>query len=548
MTTSAGTNEAVDPYAKAAGVNGNRGMVVDLSLTDPDGFADDTYYSDISSYNEAIIWEVHVRDFSNRISASAYPGKYLAFTEHSLTNVAGEPAGIDYLTDLGITHVHLQPVYDYATVDESSDEPQFNWGYDPKNYNVPEGSYSTDPYHGEVRITEFKEMVKAVHEAGLGVVMDVVYNHTYDAASNFSAIVPYYYYRYNGSGQLSNGSGCGNETASERVMFRKFMVDSVTYWAKEYHIDGFRFDLMALHDTETMQEIEKAVHAVNPYAVIYGEGWTGGTTTLDSRLQASQANIKNVVASEGAIGAVAVFNDAIRDGLKGSVFDALDKGYINGNPSTANANKVVFGLKGGEKTAGIAWTVPDNGVINYMACHDNNTLWDKLLKSNADASDEERIAMYRLGASVLMISKGIPFFLAGEEMLRTKGGDHNSYKSSDAVNNIDWDALTEGSDVMEMRDYYKALIAMRRANPFFMEDGVECEVLAGNAIYVTYTGEDGTDGFAVVNPGDEVLFTIPDGTWKVLMNGEVYDEIVTVFGGEAVVIPPKSVLAASAAE
>ena len=548
VTTSAGTNEAVDPYAKAAGVNGNRGMVVDLSLTDPDGFAEDTYYSDISSYNEAIIWEVHVRDFSNRISASAYPGKYLAFTEHGLTNASGEPAGIDYLVDLGITHVHLQPVYDYATVDESSDEPQFNWGYDPKNYNVPEGSYSTDPYHGEVRITEFKEMVKAVHEAGLGVVMDVVYNHTYDAASNFSAIVPYYYYRYNGSGQLSNGSGCGNETASERVMFRKFMVDSVTYWAKEYHIDGFRFDLMALHDTETMQEIEKAVHAVNPYAVIYGEGWTGGTTTLDSRLQASQANIKNVVASEGAIGAVAVFNDAIRDGLKGSVFDALDKGYINGNPSTANANKVVFGLKGGEKTAGIAWTVPDNGVINYMACHDNNTLWDKLLKSNADASDEDRIAMYRLGASVLMISKGIPFFLAGEEMLRTKGGDHNSYKSSDAVNNIDWDALTEGSAVMEMRDYYKALIAMRRANPFFMEDGVECEILPGNAIYVTYTGEDGTDGFAVVNPGDEVLFTVPDGIWKVLMNGEVYDETVTVSSGEAVVIPPKSVLAAAAAE
>ena len=245
--------------------------------------------------------------------------------------------GIDYLTDLGVTHVHLQPVYDFATVDESSDAPQFNWGYDPKNYNVPEGSYATDPYHGEVRIREFRQMVQALHEAGLGVIMDVVYNHTYDTDSCFNRIVPYYYYRLANDGSWSNGSGCGNETASERAMFRKFMVDSVSFWAREYHVDGFRFDLMALHDVETMQAVESAVHAINPHAILYGEGWTGGTSALRESLRASQANIRKIEASEGAIGGIAVFNDAIRDALKGSVFDAKEKGYISGNASAGNA-------------------------------------------------------------------------------------------------------------------------------------------------------------------------------------------------------------------
>ena len=352
VTTALGAQEAVDPYARAVGVNGDRGMVVDLSLTDPEGFAGDGFCQSISAYNEAVIWEVHVRDFSNRIAASKYPGKYLAFTETGLTNASGEPVGVDYLTDLGITHVHLQPVYDYATVDESSDAPQFNWGYDPKNYNVPEGSYSTDPYHGEVRINEFKQMVQALHAQGLGVVMDVVYNHTFDADSCFNRVVPYYYYRYTSAGVLSNGSGCGNETASDRVMFRKYMADSVSYWAREYHVDGFRFDLMALHDVETMQQVEAAVHAINPKAILYGEGWTGGTTTLNANLQATQANISEVVPSGAGIGAVAVFNDAIRDGLKGSVFDPLDKGYISGSVNSYNAQRIIHGLTGGERGAG----------------------------------------------------------------------------------------------------------------------------------------------------------------------------------------------------
>ncbi|MBO4384480.1 MAG: type I pullulanase [Clostridia bacterium] len=515
VTTAVGTFEVVDPYAKAVGVNGDRGMVVALASTNPEGWANDRYYSDIEAYNEAIIWEVHVRDFSNRIEGSAYPGKYLAFTETGLKNASGEAVGLDYLIDLGITHVHLQPVYDYATVNEASDEPQFNWGYDPKNYNAPEGSYSTDPYHGEVRINEFKQMVQALHDAGIGVVMDVVYNHTYSADSNFNKIVPYYYYRYTPSGELSNGSGCGNETASERAMFRKFMVDSVTYWAKEYHLDGFRFDLMALHDIETMQAIEEAVHAINPHAIIYGEGWTGGTTTLNANKMANQKNINKIVPH--GIGGVAVFNDTIRDGLKGSVFNSADKGYINGKTSTAP--NVVFGIEGGANYQASGWSVDRFEVINYMACHDNNTLWDKLQLSNPDASDEERLKMNRFGAAIVMLSKGTPFFLAGEEMLRTKGGDHNSYNSPDSVNNIDWDALTQASDVMLMRNFYRQLIRMRRANPFFTTADVTCEVLDGNVIKVVWSVEGEEVARAYINPNAEAKSFELDGEYRLLLEG-----------------------------
>ena len=521
VTTALGAQEAVDPYARAVGVNGDRGMVIDLASTNPAGFPEDRYYDGISAYNEAVIWEVHVRDFSNRIAGSQYPGKYLAFTETGLTNAAGVPVGVDYLKDLGVTHVHFQPIYDYATVDESSDEPQFNWGYDPKNYNAPEGSYSTDPYHGEVRVKELKQMIQALHQNGMGVVMDVVYNHTYDVNSCLNKVVPYYYYRYNANGAPSNGSGCGNETASERVMFRKYMVDSVSYWAREYHIDGFRFDLMALHDVETMQAIERAVHAVNPKAILYGEGWTGGSSELRDSLQANQSNVKKITPTGEGIGAVAVFNDAIRDGLKGSVFDAKDQGYINGKANPGTAAKVVFGILGGARTSGVSWSAENNMVINYMACHDNHTIWDKLLQSNPNASDEERYAMNRLGEEILFLGKGTPFMLAGEEMLRTKQGDHNSYKSSDAVNNLDWDVLTEGSLQMRMHDLVKALIALRRANSFFTEGEVAWEVLENNVIRVSWTLEGETVAAALINPNNEpVPAALPEGSWTLLFPGE----------------------------
>lgn len=540
VTTAVGTQEAVDPYARAVGVNGNRGMVIDLNSTDPEGFRDEAFDLGLVSYRDAIIWEVHVRDFSNRIAASKYPGKYLAFTETGLTNAAGQLVGVDYLKELGVTHVHLQPVYDYATVDETTCT-QFNWGYDPKNYNAPEGSYSTDPYHGEVRVNEFKQMVQALHENGFAVVMDVVYNHTYSLDSCLNRIVPYYYYRYTNTGDASNGSGCGNETASERRMFRKYMVDSVTYWQTEYHIDGFRFDLMGLHDVDTMQAIEKAVHKINPQAILYGEGWTGGTSTLKSSKQAIQANIRQVKASEGAIGGVAVFNDAIRDGLKGSVFDNKAKGWISTNATKATANQVLFGLTGGDHAAGASWKVDDALMVNYMSCHDNRTLWDILSNVEPKLSNDQKLAANRLGASLVLMSKGTPFFLAGEEMLRTKNGDHNSYNSSDAVNNIDWDVLTLDSDAYAMMLYYKDLIALRKANPWLYNSAVAGEVLEGSAVAASFTEDGKLAGYLVANPSEAPMTVdLPEGAFEALWGAAGdFTGFLTVEGKTAVLLKVK---------
>ena len=515
VTTSVGTQTAVDPYARAAGVNGDRGMVVDLALTNPDGWENVTFNTSISSYSEAVIWEIHVRDFSNKISSSQYKGKYLAFTETGLVNEHGQPVGVDYLKALGITHVHLLPVYDYASVDETAPESQFNWGYDPENYNVPEGSYSTDPYNGEVRIKEFKEMVMALHEAGIGVIMDVVYNHTYDANSNFNKIVPYYYYRYTNTGANSSASGCGNDTASERYMFGKFMVESVSYWANEYKLDGFRFDLMGLHDLETMQQVESAVHTINPHAIIYGEGWTMGST-IDGSTQANQSNISQITPTGNAIGSVAVFNDVIRDGLKGSVFDKTSKGYISG-AAKATLTKVMFGINGGVGI-GQGWSVKDSMVINYMSAHDNNTLWDKLLLSNPDNSDSDRNKMNNLGAAIVMISKGTPFWQAGEEMLRTKNGDENSYKSSDEINNINWSVLAEGAKEYNTMLYYKGLIEMRKAYDIFTSNAtvITHEQLGSGIVIVTFDDGNGGKAMAVINPNNTSLPCTIDGEWNLV--------------------------------
>ena len=523
VTTSVGTQEAVDPYAKAVGLNGNRGMVVDLGLTNPEGWESDTLEDPISSYSEAIIWEVHVRDFSNKIASSQYKGKYLAFTEKGLTNEHGQPVGIDYLVNLGITHVHLLPVYDYATVDEAHPDAQFNWGYDPKNYNAPEGGYSTNPYNGDVRINEFKQMVQALHSVGIGVVMDVVYNHTYDANSSLNKIVPYYYYRYTATGANTSASGCGNDTASERYMFGKFMVDSTSYWVDEYHLDGLRFDLMGLHDLETMQNVESAVHTINPHAIIYGEGWTMGST-IDGSAQANQTQISKIKPTGDAIGGIAVFNDAIRDGLKGSVFDANLPGYINGY--VGDVNKVIFGINGGQGT-GIGWTVKNSMVINYMSAHDNNTLWDKLLLSAPNATVDERNQMNNLGAAILMISKGTPFWQAGEEMLRTKpdgkgGYDHNSYKSSDAVNNIDWSVLDGESRQYKTMLYYKGLIEMRKAFGLFTNVNTTLYVtkLANGALAITYDNHAGGLALVVINPNKTALNYTLTGEWNLVANSD----------------------------
>ena len=518
VTTSIGTQEAVDPYAKAVGLNGDRGMVVDLSLTDPDGFDNDTLAHPISSYSDAIIWEVHVRDFSNQIASSQYKGKYLAFTEAGLTNEHGMPVGIDYLKELGITHVHLLPVYDYATVNEAESK-EFNWGYDPQNYNAPEGSYSTDPYHGEVRINEFKQMVMALHNAGIGVVMDMVYNHTYDGNSSFNKIVPYYYYRYTATGANSSASGCGNDTASERYMFGKFMVDSTAYWVDEYHLDGLRFDLMGLHDLDTMQNVERAVHTINPNAILYGEGWTMGAT-IDGSLQANQTNIGKIIPTGDAIGGIAVFNDVIRDGLKGSVFEKDSRGFISGEAGSTLSD-IVFGIKGGQ-SGGKGWTVPNSMVINYMSAHDNNTLWDKLLLSNPDSSDDQRNKMNNLGAAIIMLSKGTPFWQAGEEMLRTKDGDENSYKSDDSINNLNWSVLKEDSREYATMLYYKGLIQMRKTYHIFRSNDtqiLEVNELGSGVIGITFDDGQGGQALAVINAYNTALPYTLEAPWNLIVDG-----------------------------
>ncbi len=525
VTRKGETVEAVDPYARTTGVNGNRGMIVDLDSTDPEGWENDTYVTQ-SSYTDAVIWELHVRDFSiDESSGMTNKGKYLAFTEKGTTVPGTDIAtGVDYMVDLGVNYVHLLPVYDINSVDETTGG--YNWGYDPENYNVPEGSYSTDPYNGEVRITEFKQMVQSLHNDGMGVIMDVVYNHTYDANSNFNKIVPYYYYRYDANGANTSASGCGNDTASERLMFRKFMVDSVSYWAEEYHLDGFRFDLMGLHDVETMQAIEKAVHAINPNAIIYGEAWNmAGNTT--SATMATQPNLGKITATVGAAGAVSAFNDAIRDGLKGSVFDEKAKGYINGDYA-ANAAKVQFGIMGASSSTGVGWSIPGCAIINYMSAHDNNTLWDKLHLSNPDNTKEELLAMNRLGAAIMMISKGTPFWQAGEEMLRSKpNGDgtfnENSYNASDAVNNINWELLTADSDEYAMMRYYQGLIALRQEYAIFRSNGddvtVTFENLAGGGMVAKFVASDGQEALVLINPTDKVdSFTLA-GSWNLLADG-----------------------------
>ena len=519
VTTSLETQEAVDPYARSAGVNGDRGMVVDLSRTNPDGWGSVSYMT-TARYTDAVIWEVHVRDFSNKISQSRYKGKFMAFTERGLKNSAGISVGVDYLLDLGVTHVHLMPSSDYATVDEANPDSGFNWGYDPKNYNVPEGSYSTNPYDGEVRVTEFKKMVQSLHEAGLSVVMDVVYNHTYDANSNFNKIVPYYYYRYTSSGANSSASGCGNDTASERYMFRRFMVDSVSYWMKEYKVDGFRFDLMGLHDLETMRQIEQALHQINPSAIIYGEGWSMGST-VDGSKQANQTNIKEISATNGAAGSVALFNDVIRDGLKGSVFNSASKGYING-AGKSNISAVKFGINGASGV-GASWSVKNSAVINYMSCHDNLSLWDKLAVANANDTLQTRLAMNRLGATIVMMSSGTPLMQAGEEMLRTKNGDENSFKSSDAINNIDWESLTPNSDQYAMMQYYKGLIALRKSSDLFTASAGVAHMFDVDSstgfMAVKYDNHRGNYALLILNPTSSAVSYSLDGEWRMYADG-----------------------------
>jgi len=525
-------DEVPDPYAKAVGANGKRGQIIDLNETNPQGWAGDKRPG-LRNPTDVILYELHVRDLSiSPGSGIKNRGKFLGLTETGTTNKHGQSTGIDHIAELGVTHVHLLPAFDFYSVDESKpDVPQYNWGYDPQNYNVPEGSYSTDPEHGQVRIGEFKKMVQALHYKGLRVVMDVVYNHTaISHHSNFDQLVPGYYYRqWEKDKSYSNASGCGNETASDRAMVRKFIIESVLYWAKEYHVDGFRFDLMAIHDLETMNQVAAALHAFDPTILIYGEGWTAGDSPLPENFRALKKNASQM-------NGIAVFSDDIRDAVKGSVFEEKSTGFASGDKSAAESVK--FGIVAAGEHPQIDYTKVSyskapytknpSEVINYVSCHDNNTLYDKLKISRPDASEADLVKMHKLANTIVLTSQGIPFLHAGVEMKRTKGGEHNSFNKPDSVNQINWEWKYENR---ELFDYYKELVALRKAHPAFRMPTAEMirqhlvfmPVSDPQVIAFQLTGLANYDQWKEIvvifnGSADEKQVTLPDGSWHIALS------------------------------
>lgn len=526
VTTDTAVNEAPDPYGRSAGVNGKRTMIIDLAATNPDGWAEDKNPHAGENFTDAIIYELHVRDLSTDASSGIKNvGKFLGLIERGTKTPGGKPTGLDHIVDLGVTHVHLMPVYDFGSVDETKiDDPEanhFNWGYDPMGYNYPEGSYSTNPEDGHVRVSEMKQMVKGMHDAGISVIMDVVYNHVYDSMGfSFNKIVPGYFSRPN-----SNGSGCGNDTASERVMVSKFIIDSVTYWANEYHIDGFRFDLVGLIDVNTVNGIMESVKKTRPDVVFYGEGWTMGTSTTKKVDLCTQTNSAKVPG-------FAFFSDTIRNLIKGGTFGGINAGYISGgNASKAELTACFKGMP--------SWCKTPSQSINYISCHDNNTLYDHIVIVTPNATAEQRVAMNKLGAAFYMTAQGIPFFQAGEEILRTKpdsksqtGFNENSYNGGDEMNSIKWADLDDPA-YAAVNDYYKGLIAFRKAHPALrLTDGnaVNANVAEaatnGNKV-VAYTIKGGMEGekadnlFVVFNADQAAsTVTLPEGNWNIYVNGQ----------------------------
>ncbi|MGN0142862.1 MAG: type I pullulanase [Roseburia sp.] len=539
-------NEACDPYARTTGVNGKRAMVIDLSSTNPDGWDTDSNPNAGKTYNDAIIYELHVRDLSaDSSSGITNTGKFLGLTETGTTTESGISTGLDHIKELGITHLHLLPVYDYGSVDETKlDTAQFNWGYDPVNFNVPEGSYSTDPYHGEVRVSEMKQMVKALHDNQISVVMDVVYNHVYNATDFcFNQIVPGYFSRVSEDGKYSSGSGCGNDTASERSMVKKYIVDSVKYWADEYHIDGFRFDLVGLIDTETINEVVAEVHATHPDIIFYGEGWTMSTdVTKEGYTMTTQTNSTEVPE-------FAFFSDTLRDALKGSVFSTTELGYVSGASGLESTIRDCFL---GRATG---WCTTPAQSINYTSCHDNMTLMDRISRSTPSASRADRIRMNNLAAAIYFTAEGIPFLQAGEEMLRTKtdsngGFVENSYNSPDSVNSLKWDTLNE-EEYQKVFEYYKGLIAFRKAHAALRLTTAEdvdanitsVEGLDANVLAFEINGGAGgevSDGlFVIFNPNNaETTVALPEGAWDVCINADAAGtEALSTIAGTATVEP-----------
>lgn len=525
--------EAVDPYTKAAGVNGQRGMVINLAKTNPQGFEMDGYRNP-EHITDAIIYEGSVRDFTMDESSGVFHnGKFLGLTEANTTNHFGEATALDYISGLGVTHVQILPAFDFETVDEKNQKAQYNWGYDPDNYNVPEGSYAVSPYDGAVRIQEMKQMVLALHSRGIGVIMDVVFNHTYRRDdSNLQKIVPGYYYRSDETG-YTNGSGCGNEVASDRPMVQKLIVDSLIYWAKEYHIDGFRFDLMGVLDIDTMNVIAERLKEIRPDIYLYGEGWNGGPSSLAEEKRAFKASAKKMPG-------IGMFNDDIRDTIKGSVFYDDHLGFVNGGTHLENALR--YGITGAVAHSQVdydaygskPWAKEPGQSINYVSCHDNYTLWDKLSVSCPEASEEKKKAMNRLCAAIVFTSQGVPFIQAGEEFLRSKplpekkGFAENSYNMPDAVNSIKWDNIHEYPDMIA---YYKGLMALRKAHPVFrMQSEAEmtqtlCFLSDTPENVVAYLlkgkgADDTPENILVIFNGndEEILYNLPEGKWKILVD------------------------------
>ena len=514
FTSSGKSRETIDIYARSAGANGVRGMVVDLSRTDPDGWENDRPVK-LESYTDAVIYELHVRDFSSDESGNfKLRGKFGAFCEKCVTNGFSDAIGLDHIASLGITHIHLLPVFDYQTVDETDPEAGFNWGYDPLNYNIPEGSYTTDPDNGTQRVKQFKELIHAAHKKGIGVIMDVVYNHTYSTENSpFTKTFPGYYYRHNADGSLSDGSACGNEFASERVMASRFIVDSLCYLAEEYKLDGFRFDLMGLLDIQTLNKAAEKLRRINPSVILYGEGWTGGASPLDEGLRAMK---KNAV----ELPQFAMFSDDFRDGVKGSVFEDEGCGYVNGNAeelSELMKSVISAGVfrSDVERPESECWTDTPQQAVNYVEAHDNLTLFDKLRVSMPSASEEACIAADKLAAALVFLSQGIPFMQAGQELLRSKpapdgGFVHDSYNSPDSVNGIKWNDVTIRRSVME---YYRGLIAIRKRFPEFrlrtseeIRTLVKYEDIGSGALAVHY----GEKFLLLINPSEAPLeYSLP---------------------------------------
>lgn len=549
-------HESPGIFARAVGVNGQRAQILDMSATNPEGWDKDRRPA-LKSAADAVIYEMHHRDFSiDPMSGIRNRGKFLALTERGTVTPNGEKTGIGHLVDLGVNHVHLLPSFDYGSVDEARlNVPQYNWGYDPVNYNVPEGSYSTDAVDPSVRIRQFKQMVLAMHEAGLRVVLDVVYNHVYDlAASSFQRTAPGYFFRWKAGGKAANGSGCGNETASERPMMRKYMVESVLYWMNEYHIDGFRFDLMGVHDIETMRAIREAVNSVDPSVIIYGEGWAAESPQLPEEKLAVKKNLWQL---EG----ISAFGDEMRDGLRGEWSNDKDGAFLIGRPG--NEESVKFGVVGAIKHPQVnlkkvnysseAWAQEPTQMMSYVSCHDDMCLADRIKASVPKASEAERIRLHKLAETVVLTSQGIPFLWCGDEIMRDKKGVHNSYKSPDSINMIPWVLKEKYKDVYT---YMRGLLALRREHPAFHMGSAELvrkhleflPVKTSNLVAYHLKGHAASDEWedivVILNSNRKVVTqAIPDGEWTVVVNeGQVKPSGMGTVKGKAVKVPAQSAL------